>query len=162
VLRFSSLYCRYIDKMIDCVQKRQSKKSYERTVLATFIESSSIDVMPCSSCFKYNLACRIARGSSRCSECIRCGWSYDGSSVASACMCLAWWFATLSLTLGSNEDRVGVETSGVGGGWCGGGFVRSLDLALGSGRLFSPASSLEAFPMGVGFRVVPLGYIVVG
>ncbi|KAK4095871.1 hypothetical protein N658DRAFT_502222 [Parathielavia hyrcaniae] len=40
--------------------------------------------MPCSWCFRRNLACRMAAGSSRCSECVRRGRSCDGSSVASA------------------------------------------------------------------------------
>lgn len=70
--------------MTDRVRKRQSKKSQERAALASFIDSSGVETMPCSWCFKRNLACRISQGSSRCGECVRRGRSCDGSSVASA------------------------------------------------------------------------------
>ncbi|KAL2190594.1 hypothetical protein L209DRAFT_673327, partial [Thermothelomyces heterothallicus CBS 203.75] len=51
--------------------------------LASFIDSSSIDVILCSWCFKRNLACHIALGSSYYSKYIRQGRSYNSSDVAS-------------------------------------------------------------------------------
>ena len=63
---------------------QRSRKTEERLALASFIEKNGVDSMPCSSCFRANLPCRFATGSSRCAECTRKGRSCDGSSVASS------------------------------------------------------------------------------
>ena len=88
---FNNQVC-ILTKMSGRAQKRSSKKSQERAALASFVESSGVDTMPSSWCFKRNLACRMASGSSRCAKCVRRGRSCDGSSVAPACSCfpLLW------------------------------------------------------------------------
>ncbi|TPX15099.1 uncharacterized protein E0L32_012438, partial [Thyridium curvatum] len=68
------------------VEKRSArypkKSSTERNEqLASEIDSSGYEVMPCSWCFDHGLECKMIERTRRCSECVRRGRSCDGTGV---------------------------------------------------------------------------------
>lgn len=66
------------------IEKSKSAKTRARLALADHIaESGETTEMPCTRCFRQNLACVMHEDSSRCSECVRVGRSCDGTFVAS-------------------------------------------------------------------------------
>lgn len=68
----------------------KSRQTRARLALAADVESrGSVTEMPCTRCFRNNLACIMSEGSSRCSECIRVARSCDGTFVASSLTKLA-------------------------------------------------------------------------
>ena len=72
--------------MTDRVSKSVSRKTRERNLLASFIQSQgTVADMPCTYCFRKKVSCRIIQDSSRCQECVKRGRSCDGVLVASSC-----------------------------------------------------------------------------
>ncbi len=65
------------------VTKSRSRKVSERSVLAAYVAEGGVISMPCSRCFRLQIACKISDQSSRCAACIESGRSCDGTSVAS-------------------------------------------------------------------------------
>lgn len=72
------------------MSQRVSRKSVQRAALASLIEETGTEVMPCTNCFRRKKVCRISEDSSRCSECVKIGRSCDGTSVASSRMSPYW------------------------------------------------------------------------
>lgn len=67
------------------IEKSKSRKTQNRLDLAVAIESSGrTSEMPCTRCFRQNMACKMDERSSRCAECVRAGRSCDGNFVASS------------------------------------------------------------------------------
>lgn len=67
------------------IEKPKSRKTQSRLALASAIElSGTATEMPCTRCFRQNLACKMDEKSSRCAECVRVGRSCDGTFVASS------------------------------------------------------------------------------
>jgi hypothetical protein len=55
--------------------------SDRRRKQASHIDRFGFDVMPCSRCIDSSLACRMSRGSAKCSACIRSNMPCDGNAV---------------------------------------------------------------------------------
>ena len=59
----------------------QTRKRKERDNLVQRVNSLGVEMIPCSYCERHEKSCVIAKGSSKCGECIRTSWKCDAKGI---------------------------------------------------------------------------------